>query len=109
MVASIIVQFAPMALAVWMLDRRDGGRKRVLLKHGGVALIASGVCAYFGAKYFGLAVFGRHAGFSYGDKAADGALFCAGVGAAMLILHAFLCALFPNFMHVAEGRKKARR
>lgn len=77
---SILVQFAPM-LIVFIF----AGKRRMdddILRWGGFALVASGVCTYVGVKYFGFyAIADRyHPKFITGPGASGGGLFVAAMG-----------------------------
>lgn len=103
--ASILAQVGPIIVVFWVLEFRRNRKKRVLLKHMGLALFASGICSHLGAKYFDLAVFGRYSVIQ-GERGAKAALFVATLGAVLFIIHFALCAIFPRFMNVRENQKR---
>ena len=59
---------------------------RIALNCIGTAFIASGICSYIGAKYFGLTVFGRVSAIT-GEHAAGASVFFITIGVALLLLH----------------------
>src|SRR5690348_3976293 len=82
---SILVQFGPM-LIVFIV----AGKRRMdddTFRWGGFALVASGICTYFGVKYFGLyAIADRfHPRFITGPGASGGGLFVAGLGVVAVV------------------------
>jgi hypothetical protein len=103
--ASILAQVGPIIVVFGLLEFRRKEKKRVLLKHMGLALFASGICSHLGAKYLGLSVFGRYSEID-GERGAEAALFLAALGAVLFIIHFALCALFPRFMYVRENQRK---
>jgi hypothetical protein len=93
--ASVIVELAPIFLVVWWWpDRRESTRRRVGLDCLGAAFVAGGLCSYIGAKYFGLLVFGRQS-VVMGQRATGAALFVSTLGAALFLLHYVFRAASP--------------
>src|SRR5205807_280007 len=83
---------APIFLVVWYWpNRREKPRRGVSLDCLGVAFLASALCSYVGAKYFGLAVFGRLSVIT-GEQAKGATLFLAALGIALYLLHYVLLA-----------------
>jgi len=94
-IASLIVEFAPIFLVVWWWpEQRGRSRSRIALNCVGTAFVASGICSYIGAKYFGLTVFGRISVIT-GQQAAGASLFFITIGVALFLLHYVLRAVSP--------------
>jgi hypothetical protein len=90
--ASFIVEFAPIFLVVWWWpEQRGRSSSRIALNCIGTAFVASGICSYIGAKYFGLTVFGRLSTIT-GEHAAGASVFLITIGIALLLLHYFIRA-----------------
>lgn len=93
--ASVIVELAPIFLVVWWWpERRESTRRWVGLNCLGAALVASGLCSYIGAKYFGLEVFGKRSVMT-GQRATGAALFVSTLGATLFLLHYVFRAASP--------------
>ncbi len=93
--ASLIVELAPIFLVVWFWpNRRENSGRGVSLDCLGAAFLASAVCSYVGAEYFGLAVFGRRSVIA-GEQATGAALFLAALGVALYLLHYVFRAARP--------------
>ncbi len=93
--ASVIVELAPIWLVVWWWpERRKSTRRGVGLNCLGAALVASGLCSYIGAKYFGLVLFGRQSVMT-GQQSTGAAVFVSTLGAALILLHYVFRAISP--------------
>jgi hypothetical protein len=102
---SIIVEIVPILVVTWWIGRRDGHQRKMLLKAIGSAFAASGVCTFFGSKYFGLAVFGRRS-IMVGERAIGASLFMIALGVGIFLLHYLLAALFPGMRSNSKRMKK---
>ena len=96
--ASLTVEFAPIFLVVWWWPEQHGkSSSRIPLNCVGTAFVASGICSYIGAKYFGLTVFGRVSATT-GEQAPGASLFFIIIGVALFLLHYVLRAA-RSFLH----------
>lgn len=66
----------------------------MLLRDGGPALVASGLCSLIGVKGFGLSFFGKTT-VAHGEDAVDGAIIMIVFGAVVSALHYLIFALVP--------------
>jgi hypothetical protein len=105
--ASLIVEFAPIFLVVWWWpEQRGRSRSRITLNCVGTAFVASGICSYIGTKYFGLTVFGRVSAIT-GEQATGASLFFITIGVALFLLYYVLRAASP-FVHRVYMRTTKR-
>ena len=107
MLASLTVEFAPIFLVVWWWPEQHGkSSSRIALNCVGTAFVASGICSYIGAKYFGLTVFGRVSAIT-GEQAPGASLFFIIIGVALFLLHYVLRTARP-FLHRVYVRTTKR-
>ena len=105
--ASLIVEFAPIFLVVWWWpEQRGRSSSRIALNCIGAAFVASGICSYIGARCFGLTVFGRVSAIT-GEHAAGASLFFMTIGVALFLLHYVFRAASP-FVHRVYMRTTKR-
>ena len=101
----LFVQIVPVYLVIWWLGRRHAHQKKMIMRDGGPALVASGFCSLIGAKYFGLSVFGKTT-VARGSDAVGVALFMMAFGLVVLALHYFVFALIPSIWRFFRRESK---
>lgn len=104
---SLLVQFGPIFPVVWWMGRRHGHQGKMLLRDGGPALAASGLCSLLGAKWFGLSFFGKTT-VSHGEDAVDGAIFMMVFGGGVFALHYLVFAFVPALWRLVRPAKDKR-
>lgn len=96
-VLSLVVVYVPAIFVALLIQSRLPKKMRRFLITMGPALLVAGICAYFGAKYYGLSAVGR-SGHLEGENAVNFGILCAFTGSVMTALHYVFLRVFPKWM-----------